>query len=45
MQLGKRHYCELCEKEILITKAGEGKIECCGKEMKVREPRPLPSSD
>jgi|WetSurMetagenome_2_1015567.scaffolds.fasta_scaffold32524_4 hypothetical protein len=44
-QLGKRYKCEVCGTEILCTKAGEGKLECCEKEMKVQEPKPLPSSD
>jgi tRNA G26 N,N-dimethylase Trm1 len=44
-QLGKRYKCEDCGTEVLCTKAGEGKFECCGKEMKVQEPKPLPSSD
>ncbi len=45
MQLGKRHNCEECGTEIIITKASEGAVECCGKEMDLKEPRPLPSSD
>jgi hypothetical protein len=44
-QLGKRYRCEVCGTEILCTKAGEGSPNCCGKEMQVQEPRPLPSSD
>jgi hypothetical protein len=44
-QLGKRYRCEECSTEILCTKAGESKPICCDKEMKVQEPRPLPSSD
>jgi desulfoferrodoxin-like iron-binding protein len=44
-QLGKRYKCEVCGTEILCTKAGEGVFVCCEKEMKVQEPRPLPSSD
>lgn len=44
-QLGKRYWCEECNTEVLCTKAGEGTLVCCEKEMKVQEPRPLPSSD
>jgi desulfoferrodoxin-like iron-binding protein len=44
-QLGKRYKCEVCGTEVLCTKAGEGALECCEKEMKLVEPRPLPSSD
>ena len=34
--IGKRYVC---------TKAGEGTVTCCEKEMTSQEPRPLPSSD
>ena len=44
-QLGKRYLCEICKTEVLITKAGDGEVECCGQPMTVQEPRPLPSSD
>lgn len=44
-QLGKRYYCEACGSEALCTKAGEGIPVCCEEEMKVREPKALPSSD
>lgn len=44
-QLGKRYYCEVCGTEILCTKAGEGNPVCCEKEMQLKEPRPMPSSD
>ncbi|MDI6776807.1 MAG: desulfoferrodoxin [Syntrophales bacterium] len=44
-QLGKRYKCSVCGTEVLCTKAGEGAVICCDKEMEVQEPRPLPSSD
>ncbi len=44
-QLGKRYRCPKCNTEILCTKAGEGVVICCGQEMEIQEPRPLPSSD
>jgi len=44
-QLGKRYRCEVCGTEILCTKAGVGKVECCGKEVETQEPKALPSSD
>ena len=44
-QLGKRYKCEKCGIEVLCTKPGEGVFVCCGQEMKVQEPKPLPSSD
>jgi desulfoferrodoxin-like iron-binding protein len=43
--LGRRFRCEVCNTEVLITKAGEGAVECCGKPMTVQQPKPLPSSD
>ncbi len=44
-QLGKRFKCEKCGTEVLCTKEGKGSITCCGKEMVMQQPRPLPSSD
>jgi len=44
-KLGKRYRCTVCGIEVLCTKAGEGKLTCCGKEMEVQEPKPIPSSD
>jgi len=43
--LGKRVRCSVCNTETLITKAGDGKVECCGKQMIDVGPRLLPSSD
>ncbi len=44
-QLGKRFKCEMCNTEVLCTKAGEGSIMCCNKEMGLQQPKALPSSD
>ncbi len=44
-QLGKRYRCEVCNTEVLCTKAGEDIPVCCDKQMVVQEPKPLPSSD
>lgn len=44
-QLGKRFFCDVCETEVLCTKAGPGMVQCCGKDMELREPKPLPSAD
>ncbi len=44
-QLGKRFHCDVCNTEVLITKAGDGSLECCGKPMEMQQPKPLPSSD
>lgn len=43
--LGKRYMCEKCGTEVLCNKAGTGAIECCEGEMKIKEAKPLPSSD
>jgi desulfoferrodoxin-like iron-binding protein len=43
--LGKRYKCSVCGTEVLCTKAGEGSVICCNKEMEVQTPRPIPSSD
>ncbi|MBI2909997.1 MAG: desulfoferrodoxin [Chloroflexi bacterium] len=44
-QLGKRFLCEVCGTQVLCTKAGGGAIQCCGKDMELQTPKPLPSSD
>jgi len=44
-QLGKRYRCGKCSTEALCTKAGEGKLTCCGQDMEVQEAKAIPSSD
>ncbi len=44
-QLGKRYSCQVCGTEVLSVKAGEGVVTCCDKEVEVKQPRELPSSD
>jgi transcription elongation factor Elf1 len=44
-QLGKRFECAVCGTETLCTKAGSGVVHCCGQEMQLKEPKPLPSAD
>ncbi|HUY28471.1 MAG TPA: hypothetical protein VMV27_13740 [Candidatus Binataceae bacterium] len=43
--LGKRYQCEKCGTEVLCNKAGQGEIACCDLNMKIKEAKPLPSSD
>jgi hypothetical protein len=43
--LGKRYRCLVCGTEILTTKAGPNRIECCGQTMEEKEPGQIPSSD
>ena len=44
-QLGKRYRCEVCGTEVLCVKSGQSMANCCNQEMKLQEPRPIPSSD
>jgi desulfoferrodoxin-like iron-binding protein len=44
-KLGKRYKCEVCGTEALSTKPGEGILTCCDQEMKIQEPKTIPSSD
>jgi hypothetical protein len=44
-QLGKRYICDVCGTEILCNKPGAGNAACCGKDMNLKEAKPLPSSD
>ncbi len=44
-QLGKRYFCEKCGTEVLCSKPGDGTVECCDSPMKLKEAKPLPSSD
>lgn len=44
-KLGKRLSCENCGAQVLVTKGGEGEVQCCEKPMKEVEAKPLPSSD
>ena len=44
-QLGKRYLCDKCGVEVLCNKPGTGALQCCDAEMKLKEAKPLPSSD
>ncbi|HZS03179.1 MAG TPA: hypothetical protein VFE37_31030 [Chloroflexota bacterium] len=35
-QVGKRYYCEQCGSEMLVTRAGEGALSCCGQPMQLK---------
>jgi hypothetical protein len=43
--MGKRYTCATCGCELLVTKPGDGALECHGQPMEVLQPKPLPSSD
>ncbi|HZT05606.1 MAG TPA: hypothetical protein VFC51_01120 [Chloroflexota bacterium] len=42
-QTGKRYVCGTCGSEMLVTKAGEGSLMCCGQPMQMRG-APAPTS-
>ncbi len=44
-QLGRRYECSACGTIVLCTKTGKSLVLCCASEMKLQEPRKLPSSD
>jgi desulfoferrodoxin-like iron-binding protein len=49
-QVGKRYFCEQCSSEMLVTRAGEGALSCCGQPMQLRgapvpAPQPAEKSD
>ena len=43
--LGKRYHCSVCDATVLVTKPGDGMIECHAQSMELVQPKPLPSSD
>ena len=43
--LGKRYQCSACDATILVTKTGDGALECHGQPMEIAQAKPLPSSD
>ena len=43
--LGKRYSCAECGGQVLVTKAGDGGLECHGQAMEILQAKPLPSSD
>lgn len=45
LQIGKRHRCEECGIEALVTKASEGTLSCHGQAMPQLQPKKVASSD
>jgi len=43
--LGKRMTCPSCGAQVLVTKGGEGSVQCCDNAMALVEAKPLPSAD
>jgi hypothetical protein len=44
-QLGKRYTCAVCGATVLVTKPGDGDVECHDRVMEQHRAKPLPSSD
>jgi desulfoferrodoxin-like iron-binding protein len=36
-EVGKRYLCEKCNAEFIVTRAGEGKLACCGQPMTLKK--------
>ena len=36
-QIGKRYTCTKCNSEMIVTKAGNGSLECCGQPMQQKQ--------
>ena len=36
-QLGKRYFCEKCGSEFIVTKGGEGTLNCCNQPMTLKK--------
>ena len=36
-QIGKRYICKKCGAEFIVTKAGEGDLECCDQPMEIKQ--------
>ncbi len=34
--IGKRYVCEKCGVECVVTRGGEGSLNCCGEPMKIK---------
>lgn len=32
-EMGKRYFCSKCNSELMVTKAGQGALICCGQPM------------
>ncbi|MCO8129122.1 desulforedoxin [Acidimicrobiia bacterium EGI L10123] len=45
LQVGKRHHCEQCGTEVLVTKGSDGELSCCGETMDVMQPKNTASAD
>lgn len=44
-QIGKRYVCSECGTEVLVTKAGDGQLECCSAAMEMVKPKTTASAD
>lgn len=44
-QMGKRYVCANCGSEMLVTRAGEGPLSCCGQAMELRGQSSTPAAE
>jgi desulfoferrodoxin-like iron-binding protein len=44
-QVGKRYKCAECGSEVLVTKPGDGTLQCCGEAMDLMVPKKTASAD
>jgi desulfoferrodoxin-like iron-binding protein len=42
-ETGKRYVCSTCGSELLVTRGGEGALNCCGQPMQIRGVSGAPS--
>lgn len=36
-QVGKRYTCAKCNSEFIVTRAGQGELQCCGQPMNLKK--------
>ena len=36
-QMGKRYFCAKCGAELMVTKGGDGTVNCCGQPMEQKK--------
>jgi len=39
-EVGKRYKCKICGAEFIVTRAGKGKLRCCGQDMELKTNAP-----
>lgn len=36
-QVGKKYVCTECNNEVIVTRGGDGTLQCCGKPMELKK--------